>query len=108
MLSDWVFTVATLVSFALIGGAAYLWRRDRKRSLLMAAAGAVLLFNVVMWSTLPAAPPPPHRQPPRLDRLRGASAFAKAEGVKGDSGARMRPATGGNAWIISWWPSPAA
>lgn len=56
---DTLFALSTLAAFALIGGAIYLWKRDRKRSLLMLAAGVVLLFNVVMWSTMPSAPPAP-------------------------------------------------
>lgn len=54
---DILFSLSTLTSFALIGGGLYLWRRDRKRSLLMLTAGVVVLFNVLMWSTMPSMPP---------------------------------------------------
>ncbi|QMW22000.1 hypothetical protein [Sandaracinobacteroides saxicola] len=53
---DALLALGVLVSFALVGGGLWLWRRDRKRALLMLAAGVVLLFNIVMWSTLPVMP----------------------------------------------------
>jgi LPXTG-motif cell wall-anchored protein len=51
-------SLAMLAGFALLAGAAYLRRRDRRRALLMLAAGVVILFNVIMFTMNPpmAAP----------------------------------------------------
>ncbi len=55
-LMSWAGALAVLASFALIGGGLWLWKRDRKRSLLMLLAAAVTLLNLYSWTTLPQAP----------------------------------------------------
>lgn len=49
-----VLSLLMLAALALVGGAAYLWRRpgERKRALLMLLLAAVMLVNVGIW-TLP-------------------------------------------------------
>ncbi len=45
-----------LGALALALGGLWMWRRDRKRSVLLIGAAAVTMVNVWSWSTLPTPP----------------------------------------------------
>jgi hypothetical protein len=55
-MNDLILSLAVLASFALLGGAFYLWRKQgaNRQSLLMAIMAVVLMANVLIW----AAPMP--------------------------------------------------
>lgn len=55
-MNDLILSLAVLSSFALLGGAFYLWRKQgaNRQSILMAIMAVVLMANVLIW----AAPMP--------------------------------------------------
>lgn len=53
-----ILIIPTLAAIALLLGAMWMRRRDRKRANLMFAAGFIMLVNVVLWMSIPPAPGP--------------------------------------------------
>jgi len=49
---DWVLSLVTLAAFALVAGAAWLWRRQGpgRQMWLMLLLAAVMFANVAIWS----------------------------------------------------------
>jgi hypothetical protein len=56
--TDLLYGLAMLGALGLAVAGLFLWRRDRRRSLLLLAAALVTAVNVLSWSTLPRADQP--------------------------------------------------
>ncbi|TPE60997.1 hypothetical protein FJQ54_08825 [Sandaracinobacter neustonicus] len=70
-----LYGLVMLGAFLLAIGGVWMWRRNRKRSLMLFAISAILIFNVWSWSTLPPHQPAAaqDRQPPTPQGMAGAA-----------------------------------